>query len=420
MDADPLNSTTSMGVADVPTPHAAWMMLGLGFLSQGAAYGMTFGLGGVFIGPVGRDLHGSRLALSLGPALVALLHGLLGPVVGRWLARGSIRVVMTLGALCLGSAFMLMHFAQSIWVYSLSFGLLGGAAVACLGITPVTTLVGRWFAAKQGRALGLANMPVLIMILPIIVGALTVHLGWRTTVLLLSLAALALVSLLSFVRDPPLAARMSGPTAAGEAFGAAASRASFRPDALFWMLAAAAGIFDGSGVTIITHFVPYATESGAGYQEATALVSIMGFCGMIGAPMLGLLADRMGGPRTMCAVAVLLASGWGALLLHPPYVGMVVVAGALGFCGGAFACLLGASLARVYQGGELGPAVGLAVLVALPFNFVLPLLAGYIHDRTGQYGLAILLQLLLFVIALAMLLVVARSSAYRRVARLPA
>jgi predicted MFS family arabinose efflux permease len=382
----------------------AWLMVALAFLSQGAAYGMTFGLAGSFIGPAEAQFHASRAASSLGVSLVALLHGLLGPVVGRWLARGSVRTVMTAGALAMCAAYLTMYLAPNIWVFCLGFGLLGGVAVALLGVTPVTTLVGRWFPTRSGQALGLANMPILVTVLPFVGGLITATYGWHATTLAVAVAALALVPALHLVRDPPgFDSQEITEVRAGRA-------ARFTPDAQFWMLVFGVGVLDGSGITIITHIVPYATEVGIAYQQATLLVSVMGVCGLAGAPLLGLLADRMGGPYTLSAVAAALIAGWLGLILSPPYVVIMAIIGLLGFCGGAFAGLLGTTLSNRYRGARLGPAVGLAVMCALPFNFALPLLAGYMHDRTGTYRWTFAYHVVLFLVALGMFLSVGRRS----------
>jgi MFS family permease len=387
-----------------PAAVHAWSMVAVGFVAQGVAYGMTFGMAGTFIGPATDEFTASRAATSLGPSLVALLHGLLGPVVGVWLARHAVRPVLLLGAVLMAAAFGVMHVSRDVWTFSLAYGLLGGAAVSCLGVTPVTALVTRWFPERHGRALGFAFMPIFVTLLPPIAGHINVHYGWRTTALLAALASLALLPLFALVREP--ASGQAGVVAERMAPAeqpALASRDRFRPDAAFWLLAAAVGIFDGSAITMITHVIPYATEAGIDYQRATLLVSVMGLCGLAGAPLLGTLADRIGGALALALVAVLLAIGWTPYLFDPPFAVLAAAMALLGFCGGAFAALLSTALASRFQGAALAPAVGVAVLVALPFNFVLPLLAGYLHDVTGTYRATFTYQIVMFLFAFVML-----------------
>jgi MFS family permease len=102
----------------------------------------------------------------------------------------------------MAAAFAVMYIARDIWTFSLAYGLLGGVAVSCLGMTPVTALVTRWFPERHGRALGFAFMPILVMLLPPVAGYINVHQGWRTTALLAALAALALLPLFALVREP--------------------------------------------------------------------------------------------------------------------------------------------------------------------------------------------------------------------------
>jgi MFS family permease len=391
-------------------------MVGIGFVAQAMAYGLTFGIAGTFIGPATDEFTASRISTSLGPSLVALLHGLLGPVVGLWLARRAVRPVLWTGAVLMAAAFGVMTVAQDVWTFSLAYGLLGGAAVSCLGVTPVSALVTRWFPERHGRALGVAFMPILVMLLPPLAAWLNVQYGWRTTSLLAACSALALLPLFAFVREPdgPRATVAMGAHGVAIAATDAPVADRFRPDAAFWLLAAAVGIFDGSAITMITHVVPYATETGIDYQQAALLITVMGFCGLLGAPLLGTLADRIGGAVTLALIAVLLAIGWTPYLFDPPFGVLAAAMALLGFCGGAFAALLSTALATRFRGAQLGPAVGAAVLVAMPFNFVLPLLAGYLHDVTGTYRATFAYQIAMFGFAFVMLWAAARQTRTQR------
>ena len=58
--------------------------------------------------------------------------------------------------------------------------------------------------------------------------------------------------------------------------------------------------------------------------------------------------------------------------------------------------------------------IGAAVLVAMPFNFVLPLLAGYLHDVTGTYRATFAYQIAMFGFAFVMLWAAARRTGTQR------
>ncbi len=79
-------------------PFLGWRMVALGFLAQNLAIGLTFGSFGVLIKPVATDLGASRAAASLGIAIILLLMGFAGPVLGTALTRYPINRIMMIGA----------------------------------------------------------------------------------------------------------------------------------------------------------------------------------------------------------------------------------------------------------------------------------------------------------------------------------
>ena len=119
---------------------------------------------------------------------------------------------------------------------------------------------------------------------------------------------------------------------------------------------------------------------------AAALVSIQGLSGMVGAPLFGAVFDRLRGPVTLGIVAGLVAFSCGIFALGPSYTWMVVAATAAGLVGGAATPLLGAILSGRYPVNAIGPAMGLASFIMLPFISLLPMAAGMIVDRTGDYA----------------------------------
>jgi hypothetical protein len=308
-------------------------MVAIGFLAQGAAYGMTYGMAGTFIGPATEEFGASR-ARSLGPSLVALLHGLLGPIVGWWLARRSVRP--SCRALMMAAAFAVMYIARGIWTFSLAYGLLGGVAVSCLGMfrhgardTLVSSVTDR----------SASFMPILVMLLPPVAGYINVHQGWRTTALLAAFATLAMLPLFALVREPRARRQLHLRTPSLD--GHEVDR--FRNRSLSTRCGVLAARRRGRhlrrlGVTMIAHVIPYATTSDrlpasdAAHLRHGALRSPARRCGdtrrshrrcRSRSPWCGIAGDRLG-----------------SLPPDPP---LAVLAGAmalLGFCRWRFAGLM--------------------------------------------------------------------------------
>src|SRR5512139_2898279 len=113
-----------------------WRMLALGFLAQNAAIGLTFGSFGVLIKPIATEWQASRALASFGIAVIMLLMGIAGPVLGALLARYPIRRVMSWGAVLMAAGFTLAAQAREFWVFLLGFGVIGGAGCAALGVIP--------------------------------------------------------------------------------------------------------------------------------------------------------------------------------------------------------------------------------------------------------------------------------------------
>ena len=96
--------------------------------------------------------------------------------------------------------------APNIWVLLAAFALLIGPGATIAGTLPATVLASRWFEHRQGRAVGLVNMPLFVMLAPIVAVTLLEQFGVRA--LYLALAAVQLLTLPAAlgVKDPGLTA----------------------------------------------------------------------------------------------------------------------------------------------------------------------------------------------------------------------
>ena len=404
-----------------PARFLGWRMVALTFLCTNLVLGLTFGTYGPFVASLAKEFDASRSLLSGGLALVVTFMGLLAPLVGRAITRWSIRRVTAFGLGILASMLLLLSLAADAWQFVLLFGVLGGIAAACLVIVPPTTLVNNWFVAQRGKATGIVMIPFLVMAMPPIAAAAITAFGWRATAIGLAVLVLVLLPLTRLIVDRP---QDVGQSALGAGIASMSADASLAPgaddggDALrqpaFWSTTYCGGIVAGTGVTISTHLVPFATGAGHGLQSAALLLTVMGGSGMAGGVLFGLLADRIGGARTLGVMCFALALLWPALLGSGGFAGLALVAAGFGLCAAAVIPVVATLFGNLYGPRSFARVMGLYSLAAMPFGLLMPVAAGWLFDRTGSYRTVFLGFALLFAAAVAVLVYVSRVEAAQR------
>lgn len=105
-------------------PNRLRLVSALG-ITQIFAWGSTFYLPAVLASPIARDTGWSLSAVVGGLSWGMLVAGLCSPIAGRLLDRHGGRVVLAFSSLMLSAGLLLMSTASSLWVYYLSWSILG-------------------------------------------------------------------------------------------------------------------------------------------------------------------------------------------------------------------------------------------------------------------------------------------------------
>ncbi len=392
-----------------PSGFLGWRMIALGFLASNLAIGLTFGTFGVLIKPVAAELGASRGMASFGIALILLLMGVAGPALGVAFRRFRIRSVMITGAALMVCGFMLAARAQSFSLFLLGYSILGGAGCAMLGIIPASTLMANWFVARRGMALGLINVPLLVAAAPPVAAWLVESHDWRFALTAQAAVIVLLLPLLWLVTDRP---EDVGQAPLGASAGACAHGSEtvgtgyghLLRDRFFWGILISAGLITTGGIVIVSHLVPFATDSGIAPTKAAALLSVNGTASMVGALLCGVIADRIGARLTVGLIGAVLAVLWSLLLTFPHYEVIVALLVGIGPCSGGLQPAFTAMLANTFGREGFAPALGLATLLMLPFTFFAAPMAGAIYDATGSYDTAFMLEIGAFSIAATIML----------------
>jgi len=373
-------------------------MAAIAALAQNVGVGLMFGSFGVLLKPLEETLHVGRDVSVLGMPLVMIGMSLLGPVVGGLSARFTIRSLMILGALLTGAGYLALSFATTIAFNLAAYALLIGPGFVFLSVVLPSALTARWFVSGRGRALGIVNMPIFVMLTPLAVTALLGHGGLALAYRTMAVVALALVPILWFIVEHPPA------EAGADADDGAAppdhglSTAALATNATYWKMTIAAAAIATGGTVLSTHIVAMTIGWGVVAAQAALLVTIMAGAGMAGSLAFGWLADRVGGARALminCLSQILL---WALLLLRPDYVVLAVLIALIGVCGAGLVAAFGTALAEHFGPASFGRAYGLSNLVNLPFIAGGAPLAGLIFVKTGSYAAALIGQIGFFLL----------------------
>lgn len=379
-------------------------MVAIAFIAQSLAVGPTYGAFGPLLEQFEQTFGMSRAMVSLPLSLVVLANGLLAPVIGAFVERVTIRRTLMLGAALLTLGYLALARAQSGVEVLLIYGLMIGPGGALLGWLPCATLVTNWYAEKQGTMLGVVNMPLMVMVVPLAVAWLLPVLGFRGVLLLLAAIHALAFPVLLFVIERPERVGQRPFGAAVDAAGAVAApppipmlRLLAIP--LFLLMTFGAGMTVGAGVSKMVHLVPLVTERGWSLEQAALLSSISGGTGIVGSLAFGWLADRIGGAAALIINCVTQAVVWLILILPVGFGMLVVDAVIIGVCGGGFIAAKAVLVNRVFGRESFSRVMGLSGLLNVPFLFGLSPVAGWLRDITGDYVLAVWLHIAGFAVS---------------------
>ncbi len=404
-----------MQVAAAPAAVASflgWRIVGVGFVANLLNTSCTFGAFGIFVIPLAEEFGASRAAITSAPGVAMLLSAPLGLLIGRWVDRGPVRLMMVCGLLlCVAGLLLLARAAELWWIGALFCTLVFGGANLC-GPLPAMALLGKWFARRRGIAIGLAvaGSTIATAAAPYAVARLVSSIGWRGAVDVLALTALVIglpTFALLVVRSPeevgqhPDGASEPPPEVAG---GAMADRVSiFLRERNFYLWAFGFALLFTSPIVNATFFIPFAQDLGLTREQAALPLIPLAIFSLVGKLAFGVIGDRMDPRRaTRLAIAVLIA-GWFVLLTRPSFAWLLVGGGLMGLGVGAVAPLYGVFAGRCFGRDALGRIFGIGGIFGLPVIAGSTPLASVLSASSGGYQLAFAVETAALALAGALL-----------------
>ena len=376
-----------------------------------AAWG-TYLSFGVFLKPLLAEFGWTRAMCSGALSLSAIVHGLLGIVMGRLTDRLGPRIVMTVCGFFLGLGYLLMSQIGTVWQLYLFYGVIGMGMGG--SIIPLVSTIARWFAKRRSMMTGivLTGIGIGTLIGPPVANWLISTYDWRTSYTTLGSIVLVLVVLAAQLlrRDPTQMGQVPyGETEEGEQGlklgieGFSLKEAVYTRQ--FWLFVAMSFCFTFCTFTVMVHIAPHATDLGISAATAVNILATVGGMMIVGRIVLGGVADRIGNRQVFIVSFCLMAA---ALLWLVPATEtwmLYLFAVVYGFASAGPGASASPLVAGLFGLSSHGLILGVTGLGNTTGGAIGPFLAGYIFDVTGSYQVAFLVCAAIAVLGLILTVV---------------
>ncbi|MBN1855918.1 MAG: MFS transporter [Dehalococcoidia bacterium] len=342
-----------------------------------------------------------------------IVYGVAAPFVGSLVDRFNPRIVFSIGACVMGSAIALCSLASQQWHFFLLYGVAAAIGLSMTGVTPLSAIIAKWFVRNRALAFGIFNMGFGISLLASPAAqSLISGLGRQQAYMAIGLIAIVIiVPIAVFVIRRSPADKGTFPDGVAPANNGSESgdvrvgkpltqwmrtewtlkRAMHTRQ--FWLLFAMDFCLMGLAQQIlIAHSVYLFRDIGFTPQASANAFSLFGI-GLTVGYLFAYLSDRIGREHVIIPGCLLSAASAAVLLLvhspaqHALAFSCMFVAGA--GMGAAITTFL-ATVADLFQGKNYGTIQGIMTVGFSMGGAFSPWLAGYLHDITGSYFVAII------------------------------
>jgi len=340
----------------------------------------------VIMPAIEAEYGGTRAMASL-PYTLAMVGFALGNyVIGRAVDHFGITASLIVAATMTAIGFGLATLSSSLLVLSFTQFLVGFASA--VGFGPLIADISHWFVRRRGIAVAIAASGNYLSgaIWPILLAEVLAESGWRAVYIVMAAVTLVAVIPLAFALRRRLPQEVQ--TAAQNTSLVNAKTVGLSPRALQYLLG-----FAGIGCCVAmsmpqVHIVAYCVDLGFGPAVGAQMLSLMLLCGVASRIVSGLVADLLGGVRTLLIGSCLQCL---ALFLYLPSGGMVslyVVSLVFGLSQGGIVPSYALVVREYMPAKEAGARVGFVLMATILGMALGGWLSGVTYDLSGSYTLA--------------------------------
>jgi OFA family oxalate/formate antiporter-like MFS transporter len=395
------DSTTYHAPAHKPRFYYGYTVVGAAFIIMMLAWGLYI-VFGVFFDPLLKEFGWTRAMTSGAYSLSTILHGVLGIAMGGLVDRFGPRIVVTVCGVFLGAGYLLMSQVETLWQMYLFYGVIIGIGMSGLWV-PLISPISRWFVARRSMMTGIVICGLTIgqLVMPMVVGRLIAAYDWRITYSIIgSIVLVIIVVFAQFLkRDPGQMGQV--PYGAGESIESATSLSQVGYSlgeavrtVQFWLGFAILFCFGYSAFAMTVHLVPHVAGLGISEVSAADVLAVNGGAGIIGNFVLGgIIGDRIGNRKAFLIGFALAAASLVWLLPATELWSLYLFAIGFGIALGSIGTSESPLVARLFGLKNHGLIYGVIGLGFTAGGGVGPFVTGYIHDITGSYRNAFLVNI---------------------------
>jgi MFS family permease len=307
-----------------------------------------------------------------------------GALMGRLADRFGIVVPITAGTVMLSVAYVASGASATIWQFAVAYGLIGLGSSATFA--PVMADISHWFTRRRGIAVAVASCGSYLAgtVWPPIVQHFIATAGWRHTHIGIGLFCVVTMLPLTFLALRPRAP-VSETITTGRIAGEPHERLGMSANALQTMLMIAGVCCCVTMVTPQVQIVAYCGDLGYGPARGAEMLSLMLRLGVISRLVCGLIADRIGGLKTLFLVSTLQAVTVLPYAMFNGLTSLYVMSAAYGLFQGGLIPMYAIVVREYFSPREAGARVGIVVGATLLGMALGGWMSGAIFDMTGSY-----------------------------------
>ncbi len=287
--------------------HPAWIIAVVTFFTLFATAGFR-SAPSVLILPLEEDLGWRRDVISAAVAVNVLFFGFTAPFAAALMERFTVRKVVMAALFTVGTGALGTIWMTKSWHFMLLWGVVVGIGTGSMALVFAATIANRWFVKKRGLVVGIltaATASGQLVFLPSL-SKLAIDPGWRTSSLVIALAAYLMVPMIYFLlKESPESINTMPYGAASDWQPPVLDKGNAARNAIdslkaamkvrnFWYLS---GSFFVCGLStsglIGTHFIPAAHDHGMVTVTAASLLALIGVFDVVGTIFSGVLTDRI-------------------------------------------------------------------------------------------------------------------------------